>query len=375
MLRKIYDEALKNGKSYPWLRDLSYGIGARLSGSKQAEQAVIWTKMKLESLHLDTVFLQPVMVPHWVRGDKEELLMISGGQSTRLNMVALGNSVGTNSLPITGKVIEVQSLDELRKLGKDTVSGKIVFFNRPMDPTQISTFNAYRGAVDQRSKGAVEASRLGAIAVLVRSMTLNDDDIPHTGALSYNDSFPKIPAAALSVQAATELSAQLKKLVVTDISLTLSCEMLPEVESYNVVGEIRGSKYPKQYIVVGGHLDSWDTGDGAHDDGAGCVQSMEALRIFKTLDIKPLYSVRVVLYMNEENGLRGGKKYAELAKTNAETHIAAIESDRGGFSPRGFAYEATQKDKYKGLLKFKSCLHLTDYTSLKKAEADRILVR
>ncbi|MBW8050615.1 MAG: M20/M25/M40 family metallo-hydrolase [Cytophagales bacterium] len=352
VIRKIFSEALSNGKSYELLDHLCNNIGGRLSGSPQAAKAVEWSKQVMEDFGFDRVFLQEVMVPHWVRGEKEyaEIIKSKGSESIAVPVCALGGSVGTGSKGITANVVEVHNFEELEKLGGKKLKGKIVFYNRPMDPTHITTFRAYSEAVDQRWAGAMEAAKYGAIGVVVRSMTLALDDHPHTGSMGYgNDSngyyedeisvekdINKIPAAAISTKGAELLSSLLKKDPGLQFHFKMSCQTLPDVKSYNVVGEIKGSKFTEEIILVGGHLDSWDLGDGAHDDGAGCVQAIEVLRIFKALNIRPKRTIRAVLFMNEENGLRGGKKYAELAKTNKEKHIAAIESDGGGSSPRGF---------------------------------------
>jgi Zn-dependent M28 family amino/carboxypeptidase len=258
---------------------------------------------------------------------------------TPLAVCALGGSIATPKKGIIAEVIEVQSLDEVKDLG-DRAKGKIIFYNRPMDPTKVMTFEAYGGAVDQRGQGAVEAAKVGAVAALVRSMTLALDDVPHTGAMRYLDSGPKIPAAAVSTVGANVLSQLLKSGKKIRVQLTLNCETLPEVESANVVGEILGSEKPNEVIVIGGHLDSWDKGEGAHDDGAGSVQSMEALRLLKELGLKPKRTIRCVLFMNEENGLRGGKAYAATKHSPDEKHIAAIETDAGGFAPLGFGITA-----------------------------------
>ena len=342
MLKRIYGEALKNGKSYEMLEFLSTKIGHRLSGSPQAAAAVEWTRQLMESYDFDTVFLQPVMVPHWVRGDVETGRIVKSKIGTKdVNICALGNSIGTDPGGIRARVVEVKNFEELEALGSSNIEGKIVFFNRPMDPTRINTFAAYGGAVNQRGQGASRAAQFGAIGVVVRSMTFSNDDVPHTGALSYTPDVPKIPAVAISTKDADLLSSLLAEDNGLEFFFETHCEMLPEVLSYNVIGEMTGDKKPAEYLVVGGHLDSWDVGDGSHDDGAGCIQAMEALRILKELGIKPNHSIRAVMFMNEENGLRGGKMYAELAMKNNEKHVAAVESDRGGFIPRGFTMTAT----------------------------------
>jgi hypothetical protein len=336
-IKSIYDEALANGQSYQMLDYLSNSIGGRLSGSPEAAAAVEYTRQQMIEFGFDTVFLQPVMVPHWVRGSKEIGRIISPKVgSIEVNICALGNSVGTGPNGVSAKVIEVQNFEELEKLGKTVIEGNIVFFNRPMDPTLIRTFSAYGGAVNQRGAGASQAAKYGAIGVVVRSMTHSQDNIPHTGALSYAADIAQIPAVAISTNDADILSRTLKNDHETRVYFETHCEMKPDVLSYNVIGEIKGSEFPDEYIVVGGHLDSWDLGDGSHDDGAGCVQSIEVLRLFKALQINPKRTLRAVMFMNEENGLKGGLKYAELAAENNEKHIAAMESDRGGFTPRGF---------------------------------------
>ena len=342
VIRDIYNEALTNGRSYDVLAYLSNQIGGRLSGSPQAAAAVEYTRQVMLDFGFDTVFLQPIMVPRWVRGEVEKAKIINSKKigSVEVNICALGNSIGTDMGGISAPVIEVHNFEELADLEESEVKGKIVFFNRPLDPTLINTFRAYGGAVNQRGGGPVMAAKLGAIGVVVRSMTLSLDDIPHTGATRYQDGVPKIPAVAISTNDANMLSSLLKDDPGLRFYFETHCKMMPDVLSYNVVGEITGSKKPDEYILVGGHLDSWDIGDGAHDDGAGCVQAIEVLRIFKALEITPVHSIRAVMFMNEENGLRGGTRYAELAKKNNEKHIAGIESDRGGFTPRGFTISA-----------------------------------
>ncbi|GAB3224099.1 M28 family peptidase [Hymenobacter seoulensis] len=340
VIRKIYDEALARGESYENLRHLTGRIGARLSGSPQAEQAVQWGKSVMEKMGLDRVYLQEVMVPHWERGAKEKAQARgSKGKGVTLNVCALGGSIGTNG-KLKAQVVEVQSMQELAALPAEKVKGKLVFFNRPMNPLYIETGRAYGEAGDQRRSGAVEAAKRGAVGALVRSLTLAHDDFPHTGMMSYSDQVSKVPAAALSTNSADELSQLLKADNNLTVELEMSCQTLPEVKSYNVVGEIKGSKYPDEIIAIGGHLDSWDLGQGAHDDGTGCTQSMEVLRLLKASGLRPERTIRAVLFMNEENGVRGGNKYAELAKAAGEKHLAAIESDGGGFTPRGFNIEA-----------------------------------
>ncbi|WP_171738316.1 M28 family peptidase [Spirosoma taeanense] len=348
-IRKIYNEALSNGQSYEWLRHLTKQIGPRLSGSTGAQKAVDWTKQLMEQQGFDRVFLQDVMVPHWVRGAKEEAYIRNGKQKTTVPIAALGGSVATGPKGVEAGVVEVKSFTELRALGADKVKGKIVFFNRPMDPTKINTFEAYGGAVEQRANGATEAAKLGAIGAIVRSMTNVHDDNPHTGSMRYGTGVPLIPTAAISTNGADLLSKSLSENPNLTFYFKQNSETLPDAKSYNVVGEIRGSEKPDEIIVVGGHLDSWDLSEGAHDDGSGCVQSIEVLRILKSLGIKPKRTIRAVMFMNEENGLRGGVQYADLAKKNNEKHIAAVESDNGGFTPRGFGIVGTPDQRAKAI--------------------------
>ncbi|NJB37475.1 M20/M25/M40 family metallo-hydrolase [Croceivirga sp. JEA036] len=343
-LRAIYDQALTNGKAYDWLNYLSNQIGGRLSGSVQAQHAVEYTKKQLDSLGLDRVWLQPVMVPKWVRGTAEfAYFETQPGLTTNVPICALGGSVATPDGGLKAALVEVQGIEDLEKLGKEKIEGKIVFYNRPMDPTQISTFTAYSGCVDQRYAGAMEAAKYGAVGVLVRSMNLRLDDYPHTGSISYGDTPAenRIPAAAISTKGAELLSATLKLNPSIKFYFHQTCKVFPDTESYNVIGEIKGSEFPDEIMIVGGHLDSWDLGDGSHDDGAGVVQSMEVLRLIKANGYKPKRTIRVVLFMNEENGLRGGNKYAEVAKSKKENHVFALESDAGGFTPRGFSFDCS----------------------------------
>ncbi|HTY36387.1 MAG TPA: M20/M25/M40 family metallo-hydrolase [Bacteroidota bacterium] len=333
--QKIVKEALGSNNSIGILTDLCTSIGNRISGSPKAAKAVEWAKQKMEEYGFENVHLEPVMVPHWVRGNVEEAyLLLPSGQKEKLKMTMLGGTIGTPPEGITAEVVEVRSFDELKKLG-DKAKGKIIFFNRPMDRTLLSTFAAYGGAVDQRGGGSIMAAYYGGVAAVVRSMTTRIDDFPHTGGMMYVDTVKKVPGVAISTRDAEHVSKLLASGTKVRIQLKLTAETLPDVESANVVGELRGTEKPNEIIVVGGHLDSWDIGQGAHDDGAGIVQSIEALRILKALGLKPKRTIRAVMFMNEENGLRGGIAYAAKDRPG-EKHIAAIESDEGGFLPRGF---------------------------------------
>ncbi len=342
-LKAIYNQVLTNSKCYSQLDYLSNKIGHRLSGSIGAEKAVQYTKQQMEqSGAFDKVYLQEVMVPKWVRGEKEEAYFKVQGKKIKVPICALGGSIATSKNGVSAEVVEVQSLKELEQLGREKIKGKIVFFNRPMNPSNIEAFHSYSGAGDQRRSGAKEASKFGAVGTIVRSLNFRLDDYPHTGGTSYGD-IPieqRIPTAAISTNGAELLSKELKQNPKLTFYFKQSCYQEKDVLSYNVIGEIKGTVTPENIIVVGGHLDSWDLADGSHDDGAGCVQSLEVANVFKNLNYKPKNTIRVVMFMNEENGGRGGDKYQELSLKNNENHIFAMESDSGGFSPRGFSIEA-----------------------------------
>lgn len=339
VIRQIHDIALTEGRSHAWLKGLTTEGFGRLAGSEAAERAVDYTRRMLETTGVDSVWLQPCKVPHWSRGEKEQVRLILPGKKTvELNALALGNSIGTGPEGVTAQVIEVKGLEEIEALPEEAVKGKIVFYNRPMDPRPVNTFRAYGGAVDQRVYGASRAAKKGAVAVVVRSMTNALDDVPHTGTLSYEDPGRRIPAVAISTIDAGMLSDLLKENPVS-LYMRTTCELLPDEVSHNVIAEWRGSEFPGEIILVGGHLDSWDVSGGAHDDGAGCVQSMDVLHILKKMNYQPKRTIRCVLFMNEENGLAGGRAYWKYSNEAGEYHMAAIEADRGGFSPRGFTAE------------------------------------
>ncbi len=342
-IKKISDEVMSNGQAYENLRFLCKKIGPRLSGSPKAQKAVEATARMLKEAGADTVYLQPCMVPHWVRGEKEKgFIQIANQEKYSLHLCALGNSNGTGKKGISAGVIEVRSFTELEQLGTVIIKGKIVFLNFAMNPTYINTFRAYGESGISRWAGASKAASYGAIGLMVRSLASNTDDFPHTGVMAYNDSFPKIPAVAISTNDAEWLSKQLKLKLPLKASFTNTSKMLTDTISYNVVGEIRGSEFPQQIITVGGHLDSWDLAEGAQDDGAGCIQSIEVLRALKATGVKPKRTIRAVMFMNEENGGRGGEKYVELSEKNKEQHVFALESDEGGFTPRGFGLDMNE---------------------------------
>lgn len=355
IISDIYSVSLNDSKSYDWLEYLSKNIGPRLSGSLNAERSVKWTKKTLESIGLDSIWLQPVMVPKWVRGNFEYAFIESSpGNTINVNVCALGGSIPTPSSGIKSNVIEVKSFKELESLGKKNIKNKIVFFNRPMQKELINTFESYSNAVNQRYDGARIASKYGALAVIVRSLTLKHDYVPHTGVMSYGN-IPiksRIPAMAISTNDADLLSSLLNLNPNLKFFMKQNCRNFPDVLSYNVIGEIKGSKKPNEIILIGAHLDSWDLGDGSHDDGAGVVQSMDVLRILKKINYKFNRTLRVVLFMNEENGQKGAIEYFNISKKKKTNHLIAIESDAGGFTPRGFSIN-TNDLKFKKILSWK----------------------
>jgi hypothetical protein len=356
-IRSIYNEALSHGHSYEDLRGLCKDVGARLSGSAEAQMAIEWSKMTMEKYNFDKVYLQEIKVPHWERGTTESgWIRTKKGELIKVNMLALGGSIGTDGL-IEGEIIEFKHLNDLKKAKRSDIEGKIVFINQAMDEQQINTFKAYGGCYAIRGNGAVEGSKLGAKAVIIRSLGMPVDEHPHTGSMHYEDSIKKIPAAAISTKDAEALSLILQKGKANFI-LEMDCRSFPDAVSYNVIAEITGTEKPNEIITFGGHLDSWDTGEGAHDDGAGVIHCMEALRILKELNYKPTHTLRVVFFMNEENGNMGGKTYATWSKDKGEKQIAALESDRGGFAPRGFSCDGTA-DQIKQLATFED--HFSPY--------------
>lgn len=357
VVRRISDEVMRNGRAYENLRFLCKQVGHRLSGSPAAARAVEETARMLREAGADRVWLQPCRVPQWVRGPKEQArVMPLRGAEWNLSVIALGNSVGTPEKGVRAEVVEVRDFAELHRLGREGIEGRIVFYNHPMDPTEIATFRAYGRAGAYRSNGPSQAARYGAVGVIVRSLASNIDDFPHTGATRYNDSFPKLPAIAVSTRDAERLSEAIERRQVRSVWFKTGCRMMDDVMSHNVIGEIVGSEKPDEVITVGGHLDSWDIGEGAHDDGAGCVQSIEVIRVLKALGIRPRRTIRAVMFMNEENGLRGGQAYADSARLERARHVFALESDAGGFSPRGFGFTAPP-EKLERILAWKPLFH------------------
>lgn len=339
---EIYRLSLTESNVYPWLGDLCLNIGHRLSGSPQADEAVEYSYQLMDSLGIDPV-KQPVMVPVWQRGEPEvAFFLASDGEKAVVNVLALGGSIATEDEGLMAPLIEVEDWKELEALGREQVEGKIVFFNEPMNPENLYTFHSYGHCVRHRWAGAVEAAKYGAKGAIVRSLNLRIDEHPHTGSMKYDEGIDSIPAAAISTRDAERISKLLTEGKEVQFFLQQHCRTLPDKQSYNVIGEIKGTEHPEEVILLGGHLDSWDVGHGAHDDGAGVMQSLAVLELFQRMNYLPKRTIRVVFFMNEENGLRGAKAYAKSVEESGEKHIAAVESDRGGFTPRGFHVEGNE---------------------------------
>jgi carboxypeptidase Q len=321
-------------------------VGPRLTGSPEAAAAVDLSLRLMNELGLSEVHAEPVEVGRWARGGIAEAVIPASGSRQRipLSVCALGGSVGTPEGGITAPVVEVRSLDELAVPGR-SFEGKIIFFNRPMDRRVTDPFAAYGGAADQRVGGASAAARRGAVAVLVRSLTFRVDRNPHTGMMRYDPGVPRIPAASVSTADAEALSALIKKEGNPSVSLRMNCRDMGRVMSANVVGELTGAEFPRQVILLGGHLDSWDLAPGAHDDAAGCAASLEALRLIRELGLRPKRTIRAVLFMDEEFGGTGGRAYVRAPQRKDERHLVAAESDRGGFAPVGLAVGQTVLQK------------------------------
>ena len=347
MFRRISDEVMLHATSYENLRVLCKTVGNRISGSANAAKAVVWGEQAMKATGADKVWLQPANVPYWYRGKESLKIKVGKGKYRKVTALSLGNSEGTNGKPMKGEVVMVHDFDEFKALPESAVKGKIIFFDYRFRQDFIFTFQAYGDAVKYRWASPSIAAQRGAIGVIIRSMSTGADDFPHTGSMHYNDSFAKIPEMALGNYTADSLEHYCKRGTVW-AKMQSECHMTPDlVPSYNVIGEITGSKYPDSIITVGGHLDSWDVGEGANDDGSGCVQSMEILRTYKALGIRPKYTIRAVLFMNEENGLKGGSAYADSAVAKNEHHVLAIETDAGGFSPRAIGLEMNEGLKEK----------------------------
>jgi carboxypeptidase Q len=322
---RIIGAALTSDHAYARLAHLTDHIGNRISGSQNLERAIAWAITEMKRDGLDNVRTEKVMVPHWVRG--EESLEMLAPVPRKLQMLGLGNSVGTPAEGITAEAVVVRSFDELDRLGEQ-VRGKIVVYNAP--------FVNYGATVEYRLRGASRAARYGAVAALVRSITPVSLQTPHTGAMNYDPEQPKIPVAAVTIEVAQFLQRMNDRGDHPRLKLKMEAKFLPDAESANVIAEIKGSEKPDEVIVIGGHFDSWDVGQGAHDDGGGCIVAWETVRLLKELGLRPRRTIRVVLWTNEENGLRGGTAYHDAHKAEIAKHILAIESDSGVYRPEGF---------------------------------------
>jgi len=337
-IKRISNNILASDAAYNNLWYLCKKVGARLSGSPQMVKAEQWGLQTFKN-YAANAWLQECMVPHWVRGGRDTATaaykLDGKSQTLPLHVLALGNSIGTGSKGVKAEVVTVKSFDDLESK-KEKIKGKIVFFDVPFDDTLINPFEAYRLYAGYRGSGASRAAKYGAVAVMVRSMSNSTDNYPHTGSLRYQDSIPQIPAVAVGLRDVKLLSDLSSKRVTLTAFIKTNGKFFPDTIGHNVIAELRGTEFPNEYITIGGHLDSWDPAEGAHDDGAGCIHTIEVFRALKELGYQPKHSIRFVLFANEENGLRGGTKYAEEAKAKGEKHIFALESDEGGFTPRGF---------------------------------------
>jgi len=354
IIQKIYREQLTKSPVYENLRFLSKEIGNRVNGSHQLETAIEYTRQLMIKYQFDTVYLQPIKIPNWIREPNETVRVINSPSVKRdLNCIALGNSIGTGEEGLIGEVIEINGLDDLTKTDKDLITGKIVFLNQHFEKGNINILESYAKVLWQRANGASQASAKGAIAVIIRSLTPVNNNSPVTGGINYQEGIKKIPAVAISTNDADLLSAQIKQTPETKIYIEIHCKTLKDVTSYNVIGEIKGSQFPDEIILTGGHIDTWDIGEGAHDDGAGCLQAIEVLRLFRALNIEPKHTLRAVMWVNEENGVSGGAAYAEESILKNTKHIAAIESDLGGFLPLGFYYDTNNEAAINRLMSWK----------------------
>ena len=319
--------------AYQKLAELTEKVGHRLSGSPELDRAIAWAAQTMRDDGLANVHTEKVMVPHWVRGAEAAELVTPTARPLRV--LGLGGTIATPKAGITAPVVVVHDWDEL-EAKRDQVKGAIVLYDVPMPPWNEHDGPGYGKVVGYRSQGAVAAAKHGAVATLMRSVTARSLRTVHTGAMSYAEGTQMIPSAAVTVEDAELIDRLAAKGPVT-VHLQLDDHTLPDAESANVVGELTGSEHPDEVVVIGGHIDSWDVGQGAHDDGAGIVTMMEAVRVLKQLKLQPRRTIRVVCFTNEENGVRGGKGYAEAHKAELDKTVLAVESDTGGFSPHGFS--------------------------------------
>src|SRR5688500_3052563 len=324
---RLLGEALASDFAWQRLAELGDTFGHRLSGSKALEDAIDWAVVQMKKDGLENVRKEPVKVPRWVRG--KESLDIVAPYPSALVMLGLGNSVGTPAAGVEAELLVVRSFDELEAAGPKA-KGRIVLFNVP--------FTTYGDTVRYRSAGPSRAAALGAVATVVRSVGPPGLRTPHTGALTYDTNAPKIPAAAVTTEDADRLQRMWDRGTTVRLRLKMEAQMLPDADSFNVVGEIRGRELPDEVIVLGGHFDSWDVGTGCTDDGGGCGVAWEALRRKRKLKLRPRRTVRVVLWTNEESGLRGGAAYRDRHRDQLPNHVLMLESDSGVFRPTGFGF-------------------------------------
>jgi len=351
---RFYRTALSDTTAYHELRELCSIAPGRMAGTPELQKAIEYAFKLMKDMKLDTVYLQPVEVPDWQRGGPEEAYVTSKKLGKKnLHVNALGLTIGTGEKGLLDEIVEVKDFETMDSLKPGDLNGKIAFLNDKMNPEQINTFRAYSEIVGQRGRGAIKAAALGAKGVIIRSSTTYIDDYPHTGTMRYNDTITKIPALSISTRDADSLHRWLKADPNLKVFLKSNAKTLPNVQSYNVIGELYGSEKPDEIITVGGHIDAWYPGQGAQDDGAGCVHAMETLRLFKSLGIRPKHTLQAVLFVDEEIMQSGAKEFAKQALANHEKHIFALESDGGGFTPRGFSFVADSLNLAK-LMAFKS---------------------
>lgn len=339
-VKKMTQQALKSDHAYNDLRVLCKDIGHRLSGSPQSFKAITWAQQALKNAGADTVWLQPVRVPVWERG-KEYLKLYLDGKMTEVEVLSLGNLHGTDGKELKAEVVMLHSLEELQNAAESLIKNKIVFMNVPFPVEEANTFDGYSKVARIRTRTASLVCAKGGKGVIIRSISTTKDEVPHTGAAHYSDEHCKVPGMAIGNNTADRLAKAIAK-GKTEAIMMSNARMKEEVLSYNIIGELKGSTSPDKYLLVGGHIDSWDIGEGAHDDGAGCVQSIQVMRNFKSMNYQPKNTLRVVLFMNEENGNRGGIAYADSATKRKEQHVFALESDAGGFTPRGIGMIADE---------------------------------
>jgi hypothetical protein len=338
IIERIFAENLGKGHAYENLEYLSKEIGNRINGSPQLAAAIEYSRQLMLNYNFDTVYLQPVMIPNWKRGDTEIVRIINSPYfgNKELDCISFGNSVGTGPIGISGEIVEFRGMESLMQAKDEQIQGKIVFLNKTINPEKYDILEEYGKNSGLRKNGASIAAEKGATAFILRSLSIGTDHYAHTGNMSYANDDRKIPALAIGHSEANLLSELIEKEPGAKLYIETHCKTYDDVLSYNVIGEIKGIEFPDEVIVVGGHIDSWDVGEAAHDDGAGCIQSIEAAGTFKAIGVSPKRTIRVVLWTDEENRLSGAKAYAKMSKELNIRHIAAIESDLGGFLPLGF---------------------------------------